>query len=229
MVDLQNPKAQQAEAFQREAAWDGHILACCGEPCSSRGWGICCLTFWLPCITHGLNLAHLYTAQKVCLFKFHLAADAKHLPCWFRLVAAYGQTFVATAVTVQRACDLLRAPVSSPQALERINMPLTVHKLKQVALGVLLFVALCYVLPCIVFPAVFVSVFRAPDIVACEVSPVPPPSHRWLPVKLSSNAQCVAHMQCCTGLVHLLKVYIDHASNARVSGLLAQHILFLCR
>ena len=65
MSDIENPKAQQAEAIQGEASWDGHLLACCGDPCTPRGWGIFCLTLWLPCITHGLNLKYLYAAQKV--------------------------------------------------------------------------------------------------------------------------------------------------------------------
>ena len=42
----------------------------------------------------------------------------------------------------------------------------------------LLFVALCYVLPCIVFPAVFLTAFKAPDIIACEASS-PPLCHPW--------------------------------------------------
>ena len=61
----QTPKAQKLEAIQVDPSWDGHFLACCGDPCTARGWGICCLTFWLPCVTHGLNLSYLYTAQKV--------------------------------------------------------------------------------------------------------------------------------------------------------------------
>ena len=43
----------------------------------------------------------------------------------------------------------------------------------QVALGVVLFLVLCYVMPCIVFPVVFRLAFQSPDIVACEASPFP--------------------------------------------------------
>ncbi|CAK0733287.1 hypothetical protein CVIRNUC_000252 [Coccomyxa viridis] len=103
MTDSQKCIPQPDEVIPATPAWDGSLLACCGDPSTPRGWGICCLTFWLPCITHGLNLKILYTVQKAVL-------------------------------------------------------------------GVLLFFALGYVLYCIVIPAMYLTVFKAPDIVACELN-----------------------------------------------------------
>ena len=66
---------------------------------------------------------------------------------------------------------LLSAPVQD--AWHAVARQLNASLLKQVALGVVLFLALCYVMPVIVFPAVFESAFTAPDILACEASSQP--------------------------------------------------------